>query len=487
MAGKISPFVQSDDGGSSDGGTSTEDTSVVSLATLGSAIQQAFTSSHIGWNGINWSLFPAIAPHPNLVPDYTITHDLDSISVFVPISAVNPPEFLTEVDQYGRPVTEDELDELGQVVLDDQGEPVQVPVFVVDEFGNPVRIVDSAADLFLAIGGTDGSDHLRNRDYSFPDGGGEQRQITGAFLGFSGDDVLYSQNLNTPILVGGSGDDSYIIENDYDPFRDADQGNIFAGQGIVTQVVEYGGDDNDSIISYSNEWVWSGDIDGQHLFLSNAEQTNVLIYWNYKVADAKVENFWFDFDQNGLNEHYSYEEFTSTLRDSNGWLGSLQPEVLGISRTTLNDLTQAITEAVTLSDQIESYRLANIDVVLPIARLYQAAFDRTPDLSGLNYWIDQWESVQLSIGQIADGFYISEEFNSTYGNLDDDSYIFQLYANVLDRTPDEVGFDYWVDRLDDGMSRPGVLASFSESLENKINTEVQLSGLAESTPGNWIL
>ncbi len=449
------------------------DTSTVSLATLGSAIQQALNSSHVGWSGINWSLFPGIAPHPNPVPDYTITHDLDSISVFVPISAAQPPEFLELFDAFGKAVTE-------TVIVDD--EEVEVPVFVLDEFDNPVRIVDSAVDLFLAIGGTDGSDHLRNRDYSFPDGGGELRHITGAFLGFSGDDVLYSENINTPILVGGSGDDSYIVENTLGA-----EGNIFDGKGIVTQVVENGGDNSDSIISYSNDWTWAGDIDGQHLLLANSDQTDVLIVWNYQVADAKIENFWFDLDQNGLNEHYSFEEFITTLQSSPSWLGSLQPEELGISRTTLNDLTQTISEAVTLSDQIESYRQANIDVVLPIARLYQAAFDRTPDLDGLNYWVDQWESVQLSIGQIADGFYISDEFTATYGNLDDGAYLTQLYANVLDRAPDEGGFDYWIGRLDDGMTRPGVLASFSESLENKINTELQLSGLVETTPGEWIL
>ncbi len=472
MSSKTSPFVDSVDN-TITGGDTTSDPVLNSLVTFGSAIQQAFNQSHIGWNGINWSMFPAIAPHPNVVPDYTITHDLDSISVFVPISAAQPPEFWELFDAVGQPVTE-------TIIID--GEEVEIPVYVTDEFDNPVRIVDSAEDLFLAIGGSDGSDHLRNRDYSFPDGGGELRHITGAFMGFSGDDVLYSENIHTPILVGGSGDDSYIIENTLGA-----EGNIFDGEGIVTQIVEHGGDNNDSVISYSNDWTWAGDIDGQHLILSNSDQTDVLIYWNYQVADAKIENFWFDFDQNGLNEHYTYDEFTATLKAGGSWLGSLQPEELGISRTTMNDLTQAITEAVTLSDQIESYREANIDVVLPIARLYQAAFDRTPDLGGLNYWVDQWESVQLSIGEIANGFYFADEFTATYGALDDNSYVTQLYANVLDRAPDQPGFDYWVGRLDDGMSRPGVLHSFSESLENKINTEVQLSGLVESTPGEWVL
>lgn len=454
------------------GGVNTGDP--ISLATLGSAIQQALNSSQIGWSGINWSMFPATAPHPNAVPDYTITHDLDSISVFVPISAAKPPEYLELFDAFGQPVTE--------TVVDADGNETEVPVFATDKFGNPIRIVDSAADLFLAIGGTDGSDHLRNRDYSFPDGGGALRQITGAFMGFSGDDVLYSENINTPLLMGGSGDDSYIIEN-----TSGAEGNIFDGGGIVTQIIEYGGDDNDSIISYSNDWTWAGDIDGQHLILTNESQTDVLIYWNYKVAEAKIEHFWFDFDKDGLNEHYSYDEFIGTLHTGSFWIGSLQPEALGISRTTLINLTQTISEAVTLSNKIENYRQADEGTALSIARLYQTAFDRAPDQDGLNYWIDQWEVEHLSIGQIADGFYISSEFLATYGNLSDESYISQLYANVLDREPDESGYDYWIDRLDSGMERAGVMASFSDSLENKINTEVELSGLTLVSFGEWAL
>ncbi|MDX2465242.1 MAG: DUF4214 domain-containing protein, partial [Porticoccus sp.] len=140
-----------------------------------------------------------------------------------------------------------------------------------------------------------------------------------------------------------------------------------------------------------------------------------------------------------------------------------------------------------LSNKIENYRQADEGTALSIARLYQTAFDRAPDQDGLNYWIDQWEVEHLSIGQIADGFYISSEFLATYGNLSDESYISQLYANVLDREPDESGYDYWIDRLDSGMERAGVMASFSDSLENKINTEVELSGLTLVSFGEWAL
>jgi len=386
------------------------------------------------------------------------------------------------------------LDAYGNTLLDIDGNPtpdignpipdigneipdIGNPIYITDSDGNPVRIVDSAKDLFLAIGGTDGSEHLRNKDYTFDsDNFDGQRNISGAFMGFSGDDVLYSDNLNNPMLLGGSGDDSYIIEN-----------TVVGEKLNFTQVVEHGGDANDSVISYDNDWAFALDIDAQHLVLSDSTQEEIIVFWDYYVPEAKIENFWFDFDGDGLNEHYSHEEFTAKVQAQDFWMGSLSPEALGISRTTMDDLTQAIAEANTLSDQIESLRVVTDEKALSIARLYQTAFDRTPDLGGLNHWIDQWETVQLSMGQIADEFYNSLEFTTLYGNPSDADYITQLYTNVLDRTPDTDGAANWLNQLNAGQSRAWVMEQFSESLENKINTELQLSGLAEtfSGSGEW--
>jgi len=411
------------------------------LVVLAANIQEGLNSSQISWSNIDWSLFPA---RPGW-PDYTITHDLDSISVFISIAAADEPEFEETLDQYG----------------------------------NPIRIVDYAEDLFLAIGGTDGNDHLRGKDYSFPDGTGEQLKITGALMGFSGDDALYSDHFYTPMLMGGSGDDAYIL--DAVTGSEADSGSVFV------QIVEHGNDDNDSIISYNNDWAFAGDIDGQHLILADETQSDVVIIWDYNAPDAKIENFWFDFDNNGLNEHYTFDEFISKIHKNDFWLGSLSSEELGISRVTTEELAQTISEAVLLSTQIEELRIADDDTALSVARLYQAAFDRTPDLGGLNYWVDNWES-NMSLFDIAGHFYNSDEFNLSYGEVSDDEYVTLLYANVLDRVPDTAGFNYWTDVLSQGIdTHAGVLVGFSDSLENKVNTELQLSGLEESLPGNWVL
>ena len=105
-------------------------------------------------------------------------------------------------------------------------------------------------------------------------------------------------------------------------------------------------------------------------------------------------------------------------------------------------------------------------------RLYQAAFDRTPDEVGLGYWITQLKR-GVSTDEIAAAFLNSDEFETTFGSdLDDIGYVYALYENVLQRAPDSQGLSYWLNELNTNneMDRAGMLLSFSESAENIANT-----------------
>lgn len=100
-------------------------------------------------------------------------------------------------------------------------------------------------------------------------------------------------------------------------------------------------------------------------------------------------------------------------------------------------------------------------------RLYQAAFNRKPDLGGLGFWINQMDN-GMSLNGVADSFIRSDEFKLTYGaNLTNDKFLTLLYNNVLHRNPDPEGFKHWTNVLNSGASRSSVLAGFSESAENK--------------------
>lgn len=104
-------------------------------------------------------------------------------------------------------------------------------------------------------------------------------------------------------------------------------------------------------------------------------------------------------------------------------------------------------------------------------RIYQAAFDRAPDLNGLGFWIDRMDQ-GASLKDLAAGFIGSDEFSGKYGALNADAFVVALYGNVLGRQPDQGGLDFWTGRLagDDNMAaRASVLAEFSESRENVEN------------------
>lgn len=102
-------------------------------------------------------------------------------------------------------------------------------------------------------------------------------------------------------------------------------------------------------------------------------------------------------------------------------------------------------------------------------RLSRAAFDRTPDEVGIGFWIDKLDH-GLTLDQVADAFVASQEFRDLYGAApSNEEIVTLLYRNVLDRAPDQGGFDFWVEVLASGREDvAGVLAAFSESSENSL-------------------
>lgn len=101
-------------------------------------------------------------------------------------------------------------------------------------------------------------------------------------------------------------------------------------------------------------------------------------------------------------------------------------------------------------------------------RIYQAAFDRTPDSAGLGYWISVMDR-GVTLAQVADSFMHSPEFIDLYGaHPSAQQMVMKFYANVLHRAPDQAGYDYWLGVLTaQPAAAADVLASFSDSPENQ--------------------
>ncbi|MRV71889.1 DUF4214 domain-containing protein [Duganella sp. FT92W] len=145
----------------------------------------------------------------------------------------------------------------------------------------------------------------------------------------------------------------------------------------------------------------------------------------------------------------------------------------GAGGLTITDNTGA--DGVDVLANVERLHFANADVAYDVYgnagvayRLYQAAFDRTPDAAGLGYWIKQMDNGTDRF-DVARWFLAGAEAQSVYGANPTNATALNLFYNhVLHRSADAAGFNYWLNILDTGVaSQSAVLASFAESAENQ--------------------
>ncbi len=336
--------------------------------------------------------------------------------------------------------------------------------------------------------------------------GGRSQEI---IFGLQGDDKLksglaFGENFfEAMFLVGGTGSDSYR----------------WNGAG-GTVVVDTGGD-NDVYNGGTIKADYYAEIYGKHLIMLDYSGDFVL-FANYKDPLFRIENFNIRLDSGSWNtSNYTYDQILPALKKDSGWLGSLSHSQMGVSsedKQAFEDMLEEIIqlsntyeEAANQSDSVsyagdfEKYSINKSDAGYKVIdsngktrlldgvttvkfndysvsldtegvsgqayRLYKAAFDRQPDTRGLGFWIDSLEN-STSMHDVANSFINSNEFKSLYGDkTTNEDFLTALYNNVLDRSPDNTGLDWWLDSLDSGKSsRADVLVGFSESAENKVNT-----------------
>jgi len=101
-------------------------------------------------------------------------------------------------------------------------------------------------------------------------------------------------------------------------------------------------------------------------------------------------------------------------------------------------------------------------------RLYQAAFDRSPDARGIGFWIGFMDRGG-ALGDVAASFVQSDEFRALYGSAPTNRAVVErIYQNVLHREADAGGLAFWSELLDrKAVTVADVLVGFSESPENQ--------------------
>ena len=123
-------------------------------------------------------------------------------------------------------------------------------------------------------------------------------------------------------------------------------------------------------------------------------------------------------------------------------------------------------------DWNEGIRVGELNVNgsdMQLLRLYSGALGRVPDLGGFDFWRSRI-AAGTEFGRMGDEFFWSREMQIQMdvngdGRVVDSELVNHLYVNVLGRSPDQGGFDYWISRLASGDSEGVVIASFLNGQE----------------------
>ncbi|MBO7450367.1 MAG: DUF4214 domain-containing protein [Clostridiales bacterium] len=107
------------------------------------------------------------------------------------------------------------------------------------------------------------------------------------------------------------------------------------------------------------------------------------------------------------------------------------------------------------------------DVYRFVERIYNIALGRTYDEEGLNYWAVNLAGFSMTGEYVGAFFFLSDEMYDNH--LDNGEYLMRLYKTFMDRNPlecgDEAGYNYWMGRLNEGMTREQLVYSFTRSPE----------------------
>ena len=109
-----------------------------------------------------------------------------------------------------------------------------------------------------------------------------------------------------------------------------------------------------------------------------------------------------------------------------------------------------------------------------ITSLYVAAFGRAPDKGGLAYWSAQMDA-GLSYDNVVYSFLSSPEAEVRYGkDVSEQTFLANLYSNVLNRAVDEGGAKYWQGRFNELGNRKDLVKEILSSINESSGADHQL-------------
>lgn len=102
--------------------------------------------------------------------------------------------------------------------------------------------------------------------------------------------------------------------------------------------------------------------------------------------------------------------------------------------------------------------VATVSSIAFATRLYTECLGRNPEQDGLEFWSIALASKECTGSEAAREFFYSSEFQDL--DISDEEYVRRLYKTFMGRTPEEEGFNHWVNGLSNGLTRDEVFDFF---------------------------
>ena len=231
-------------------------------------------------------------------------------------------------------------------------------------------------------------------------------------FGFAGNDNLLGYASND-IIYGGTGGDTIDGGSGNDTLSgSAGDDYIYGGDGNDTM---YGGDGSveetgvsvkaDFTNSKGVKYMWDWE-NGMYRAYVDVSTTNKTYYWDKVINRYKLA---------GVDDTIDGGVGTDTT------VFSSNRASYTVSKTTTGWTVSSSAEGVDTLANVERLKFADTAIALDTSgvggqtyRLYKAAFNRTPDVGGLGFWISGMDG-GVSLNAVAQGFVNSAEFKTVYG------------------------------------------------------------------------
>ncbi len=410
-----------------------------------------------------------IAANPALAsaPTAAVGANNDLIDAIIASGQFNP---IPSAEYYGNPLTSAQI-----AVLLSGSEAAVTALFVslINQYGTGSSVIDgtSGNDVLSGTSGNDEINGLEGRDTIDALAGDD------TILGGDGNDVIDAGDGNDQIrgginhdtitagngndtVWGGNGRDVIYLGDGNDIFHDDAQSNINGRDSV------HGGNGNDRLNGNGgNDALFGGA--GKDTITGGIGNDSLTGGSGFDIALFSGNRTASGVTRDGDNSVSNNDRFRVTSDDGADRLKGLERLQYDDGRIALD-----IHGGWDAYDGRAGY----------VYRLYETVLGRNPDIGGLTSWVDLYDNTDSWTHiTMANNFLGSQEFGTKYisfldGSADtNSSFIHYLYDAAFGRSPDMTGFNNWTTRMNDGMTRAEVAARFAASAEmrNSVYDEVK--------------